>query len=122
MGRDGSMVVVDYIALASAGLEKVEGGVRRSPERQTGHLKGQVVMARWRRAEIPHRRWTWLLFAKQHCRRLRSGDRQTAPELRHPRDRERGPPVVQFLPTCLVRPDFAFGLQFFPTHSRNPQW
>ena len=45
-GRDGSVVIVDYISLAPARLEKVERGVRSSPKRQTGDLKGQAMMTR----------------------------------------------------------------------------
>jgi len=40
------MIVVDYIALAPAGLEKIKRLVRRRPKRQAGDLKGQAVMAR----------------------------------------------------------------------------
>lgn len=44
MGCAGSMIVVDYIALAPAGLEKIKRLVRRRPKRQAGDLKGQAVM------------------------------------------------------------------------------
>jgi len=46
MGCDGSMIVVDYIAPAAAGLEKIKRLVRRRLKRQAGDLKGQAVMAR----------------------------------------------------------------------------
>ena len=112
MGRDGSMVIVDHIALPPARLEKVERGVRRSPKRQTGDLKGQAVMARCGgkpksrtgdghgcclQSSIVGGSKPAIVRQFLNCSILEIAN-------------DHGPQVTQLFPTCLVCSDFAFGL------------
>ncbi len=110
--RDGSMVVVDHIALAPAGFEEIKQACGRSSKCEACGLKRQTVMAGRRSEPVPS------TGDGHFCRlqgRIVGGSKsavvgqlldcgifQVA--------KDDCPQIVQFLFTCLVRVDFAFGL------------
>ncbi len=122
--RDGSMVVVDHIALAPAGFEEIKQACGGSSKRQPCGLERQTVMAGRGNEPVPS-------TGDGHCCRLQGGIicggkpaivGQLLDGGIFQVAKDDCPQIVQFLLTSLVRVDFAFGLQLFPTHSENPQW